>query len=117
MIVVTTAGTFVIEATPSEDYLAVRSGDQASLEAMIDQLELVGTLENPNVLIYSADDIHEQEDTDNPHPFWLKVHRADAAIFLQSEVLNFLRYRKLRSHAGGLDELGTKIFQTVYNQA
>jgi hypothetical protein len=109
MIVVTTAGTFLIEASHNPDLLRIQAESETPLIALIDQLELVGTHENPLVSTYDELDITFGSQL----AYSLNVHRADVALFLQAEVLNFLRYRKFSTHADGLDDLGRTLLEQL----
>lgn len=127
MIVVTTAGTFLIESASRSDILKVRAQTEAPLRHLIDELELVGTVDNPTELAYMYGDIVEHEvrmSLVNEHfgtepykptmPFSLRVHRADMALFLQAEVLNFLNYRLILAQE--LDEIGTRLRDELFRR-
>jgi hypothetical protein len=98
VIVHTAAGSYLVESRVNQDLAWVYASTPEELVALIDQLELVGTTENPPALTYDEDDIAPTKAGERRAGLYvLSMHKSDLALFLQAEVLNFLNYRKFNA--------------------
>jgi hypothetical protein len=113
VIIVTTAGTLLIERRPQSEFLYVRAQDSAPLVSLIKQLELFGASDNPPQLAYAYSDIVEEPDAP-VMPYTLVVNEQDVALFIQAELLNFLTYRKFTGQP--VDEVGGRLRAELYKK-
>jgi hypothetical protein len=113
MIIVTTAGTLLIERRPQSVFLYVRADNKAVLDTLIKQLELFGASDNPPQLAYAYSDIVEEPDAP-VMPYTLVVNEQDVALFIQAELLNFLTYRKFTGQP--VDEVGGRLRAELYKK-
>lgn len=86
-----TTGGFVsaVEHREDPDLLMVRARDYRSLECMLDSIELAGNAEEPDVERERPEIVME---VPADYPWRVTVPKATFALWLQFEVLNFLRY-------------------------
>lgn len=86
-----TTGGFVsaVEHREDPDLLMVRARDHRSLECMLDAIELAGNAEEPGVERERPEIVME---VPADYPWRVTVPKATFALWLQFEVLNFLRY-------------------------
>jgi hypothetical protein len=95
MLITTTAGTYGAEAIPNSSYVRVHADSREALVELFHQLELSGAEEGED-FDYDTDAIGHEPDAPHDLQWVVRVRRTDYALWVQSEILNFMDYRDFR---------------------
>lgn len=105
MMVITTGGSVLAEAVPNSGDVYLYSLTHIALVNVVQELELQGFADGDSGL--------KNEDIESfkrgKLNYRLRTSKANYALWLQSEALNYLDYRSFNAQRVGLDEIGMDV--------